>query len=229
MGPAMPRLRHAPSSPLLEKPNVGCNTRCLCCRSARDLICLLSTNEDGGRGELELDCRCFFLGGDRDGDRLRDRSSFGGDRAGDRRLLDTVTTAVFLERSCDGLDCRCFFFFGGDRDGDRLRDRSSFGGDRAGDRRLLDTVTTAVFLERSCDGANFLLRESALLVAANALVLERSRDGRNGGFNDLFLAAATAVASMALMASMAAMAAVSSRFTLATNFFLLFARLELLL
>ena len=180
MGPAMPRLRHAPSSPLLEKPNVGCSTRCLCCRSARDLICLLSTNEDGGRGELELDCRCFFLGGDRDGDRLRDRSSFGGDRAGDRRLLDTVTTAVFLERSCDG--------------------------------------------------ANFLLRESALLVAASALVLERSRDGRNGGFNDLFLAAATAVASMALMALMAAMASrFSSRFTLATNFFLLFARLELLL
>ena len=139
----MPRLRHAPSSPLLI-----CPTSCLCCRSARGVICFLSTKEQGARGELEVDRRCFFF----------------------------AATAV-------------------------LRDRSSFGGDRDGDRRLLDTVW-------------------------------RSGDGRNGGFDFLFVAAATVVASMALMALalMASMAVVVSTFSclaLATMFFLLFETLQL--
>ena len=97
-----PRLRHARWSSLLESPNAGSTTRCLCCRSARGLINLLSTNEEGGGGELEDDCRCFFFAAT--ALVLRDRSSFGdGDRDDNRRLfLDTVTTAVFLERSSDG-------------------------------------------------------------------------------------------------------------------------------
>ena len=98
----VPRLRHARSSPLLESPNLVCTTRCLCCRSARALICFLSTTEGRADGELEVDCRGFFFAAT--ALVLQDRSSFrGGDRDDDRRLfLDTVTTAVFVERTSDG-------------------------------------------------------------------------------------------------------------------------------
>ena len=60
------------------------------------MIHLLSTNGQGGSGELEDDRPCFLFFA-ASALVLRDRS---GDRDDNRRIfLDTVTTAVFLERS----------------------------------------------------------------------------------------------------------------------------------
>ena len=59
------------------------------------MIHLLSTNGQGGSGELEDDRPCFLFFA-ASALVLRDRS---GDRDDNRRIfLDTVTTAVFLER-----------------------------------------------------------------------------------------------------------------------------------
>ena len=141
MDPAMPRLRHAPSSELrhapsselLEKPKEGCTSARFFATSAR----FFATSARF----FPLLLRRLFL--ERDGDRLflhrdDDRSLF----------LDTVTAAVFLERSCDGINFLLREIF------------------------LLVAATpvaSMALMERSRDAINFLLREIALLVAATAV------------------------------------------------------------